>query len=270
MQLSSKQLSHFEDRGYLILPPGRELVRLADQVRADLACCFPEAPFSPLGGPTGAYRDDNRIQDAWRISDSVRALALCPPVISVLEQLYGRNARAFQTLNFFRGTEQKEHADNIHFSSRPRQFMCGVWVALEDTDQSNGPLVYYPGSHKLSEVTLRDLGDEVAQLMRRRYFSRMDVHQEIYRPYYEPYISSRIEEQELQPEYGIVPKGAAIIWSANLIHGGSAQIDRRRTRWSQVTHYYFDRCLYLTPLRERLDPLLNIYLHQWRRPRWIR
>ena len=31
----------------------------------------------------------------------------------------------------------------------PEGFMCGVWVALEDMDMENGPLVYYPGSHKL-------------------------------------------------------------------------------------------------------------------------
>ncbi len=36
--------------------------------------------------------------------------------------------------------------------------MCGVWVALEDIDMDCGPLVYYPGSHKLPEVTLTDIG----------------------------------------------------------------------------------------------------------------
>ena len=27
--------------------------------------------------------------------------------------------------------------------------MVGIWVALEDVDEECGPLVYYPGSHKL-------------------------------------------------------------------------------------------------------------------------
>lgn len=26
--------------------------------------------------------------------------------------------------------------------------MCGVWVALEDVGPDQGPLVYYPGSHR--------------------------------------------------------------------------------------------------------------------------
>ena len=29
--------------------------------------------------------------------------------------------------------------------------MCGVWVALEDITEDNGPLHYYPGSHRLPD-----------------------------------------------------------------------------------------------------------------------
>ncbi|GLJ00339.1 hypothetical protein Sbs19_41560 [Sphingobium sp. BS19] len=42
-------------------------------------------------------------------------------------------------------------------------------------------------------------------------------------------------------------KGEALIWCANLLHGGSHQNDPRLTRWSQVTHYFFDDCIYYTP-----------------------
>ena len=42
-------------------------------------------------------------------------------------------------------------------------------------------------------------------------------------------------------------KGQALIWCANLLHGGSRQNDPTLTRWSQVTHYYFDDCIYYTP-----------------------
>jgi hypothetical protein len=42
-------------------------------------------------------------------------------------------------------------------------------------------------------------------------------------------------------------KGQALIWCANLLHGGSPQTDPTRTRWSQVTHYFFDDCVYYTP-----------------------
>jgi len=42
-------------------------------------------------------------------------------------------------------------------------------------------------------------------------------------------------------------KGQALIWAANLLHGGSPQHDPKLTRWSQVTHYYFEDCVYYTP-----------------------
>ncbi|MBU9629625.1 hypothetical protein KTE60_10040 [Burkholderia multivorans] len=41
--------------------------------------------------------------------------------------------------------------------------------------------------------------------------------------------------------------GQALIWCANLLHGGSPQIDPAMSRWSQVAHYFFDNCVYYTP-----------------------
>ncbi len=41
--------------------------------------------------------------------------------------------------------------------------------------------------------------------------------------------------------------GQAMIWSANLLHGGDYHRDLVRTRWSQVTHYVFEGCACHTP-----------------------
>lgn len=49
-------------------------------------------------------------------------------------------------------------AHTIHFNSIPSSYMCGAWVALEDINMDNGPVVYYPGSHKLPEITPKDVG----------------------------------------------------------------------------------------------------------------
>src|SRR5262245_27168858 len=90
-----------------------------------------------------------RVQDAWKISAEVRRLAVNARVQALLSRLYGRRAFPFQTLNFPVGTQQHYHTDSVHFSSVPERFMCGVWVALEDISEDSGPLVYYPGSHRL-------------------------------------------------------------------------------------------------------------------------
>jgi ectoine hydroxylase-related dioxygenase (phytanoyl-CoA dioxygenase family) len=198
---------------------------------------------------TASYRDEIRVQDAWLGSRNVRAIALAPAVIAVLSELYGRRPLPFQTLNFRVGTQQAPHSDTIHFNSKPPGFMCGVWVALEDTDPDNGPLVYFPGSHKLREVTPQTVG---APLGPQGYAA------------YEEYIRNTIEQEGLVPQYGLLRRGQALIWAANLLHGGATQRDLQRTRLSQVTHYFFEDCRYWTPMASDESHT------EWREPNWVR
>jgi hypothetical protein len=43
-------------------------------------------------------------------------------------------------------------------------------------------------------------------------------------------------------------RGQAILWAANLFHGGTAVTRAGSTRKSQVTHYYFEDCAYYFPM----------------------
>ena len=99
-----------------------------------------------------------RIADGWESIAGIRDLACFSEILSLLEVIYGRPPIPMQTLNFGRGTEQRAHSDNVHFSSVPAGYMCGVWIALEDIDEDNGPLEYYPGSHRLPAFDLSHLG----------------------------------------------------------------------------------------------------------------
>lgn len=117
--------------------------------------------------------------------------------------------------------------------------MAGVWVALEDIDADNGPLIYYPGSHKLPIFTNEHIG-------RNPYTQGPNPYNNY--PLYEKAWEAIVDGLQLKPLYFHANKGQALIWSANLLHGGAAQRDMKRTRYSQVTHYYFERCCYYTPL----------------------
>ena len=180
-------------------------------------------------------KDTDRIQDGWIDQPAIGRLAVHQPVLDLLTALYGRRAFPFQTLNFERGTEQAPHSDTYHFNSTPARFMCGVWIALEDISPDAGPLVYYPGSHKLDIITRAEIGGAHA------YGD------------YERFISQRIAAHGMAPEYGLLKRGQALIWSANLIHGGAARKNPALTRMSQVTHYYFEDCAYHTPLEFDLE-----------------
>lgn len=180
-----------------------------------------------------------RIQDAWEKVPEVKRIACNPTVLRLLSDLYGRRAFPFQTLNFPVGTQQHFHSDSVHFSSCPERFMAGVWVALEDIDSDNGPLIYYPGSHTLPIYTNEHIGINPETQGPNPY---------THYPMYERAWEGLVETLNLKPLQFHAKKGQALIWAANLLHGGAAQLDLNRTRYSQVTHYYFENCCYYTPM----------------------
>ena len=179
---------------------------------------------------------DRRVQDAWKDDDDVRAIATNTQVISLLTKLYGRPAFPFQTLNFPVGTQQDAHSDMAHFSSLPERFMCGVWLAMEDISADAGPLFYFAGSHSWPAMNNALIG-------RRGFGSDLQSAQD---PFDEAW-RALCEAHDARPDVFLARKGQALIWCANLLHGGSLQNDPKLTRWSQVTHYYFDDCIYYTP-----------------------
>ena len=214
---AEKLVRSFATRGYAIVDDlgFEDFDALADRVTADM---------EPLH-EAGRY---NRVMDAWTVSDAVRAVATCPRILHTLELLYGRRPIPFQTLNFLRGSQQPTHSDAYHFHSFPKHFMCGVWVAFEDIDDANGPLHYYPGSHRLPDYDF---------LCPHREEEMRDFVQEL------------IPKYGLEKQHAYLKRGQALIWSANLLHGGDPVSDPDSTRRSQVTHYYFADCTYCTPFR---------------------
>ncbi len=200
-------------------------------------------------GPSFAADGSGRVQDAWSFDADVRAIATHPAVLATLRLLYGREPYPFQTLNFLNGTEQATHSDTIHFSSLPSGFMCGVWLALEDVTLRQGPLHYYRGSHALPAFDYADLA--IVPVRGEPSWSNPDTR----RAYgeYESAIARIAAESGCRREELAIPRGAYLIWSANLLHGGSPRADAQLTRKSQVTHYYFDRTVPFTPMFSRRD-----------------
>jgi len=194
--------------------------------------------------------DGQRITRSWVDNEDARAIATNKSVIALLSKLYGREAFAFQTLNFAFGSQQHFHSDSVHFSSIPERFMCGVWVALEDVGPEQGPLEYYPGSHRWP-ILYNDLIG----------FRTTVENERAYQDQYHDAWSQMIAHTGTQPQRFFPKKGDALIWAANLLHGGTRHTDRAQTRWSQVTHYYFKGCAYTTPMRS--DPQMgNLYLRE--------
>ena len=64
---------------------------------------------------------------------------------------------------------------------------------------------------------------------------------------YETALEQFIQSNHLQKKELCLQAGEAVIWQANLLHGGSPIRNFDRTRYSQVTHYFFDQAAYYTP-----------------------
>lgn len=238
---TKEMVTFYADNGYLIFNPE-----------------IPEAVIDAAvegAAPELAKVNNGRLQDGWQTIDAIRQIASAPKVLKILKMLYRREPIPFQTLNFAVGTQQRTHSDSIHFNSIPQRFMCGVWVALEDVRPDNGPLHYYPGSHKMPFYDLLDMGLKGSAAQ-----TTEEVYGKIY-PRYEDFISDMIQSQGLKKAILNMKKGQALIWSSNLLHGGEPIKTPGSTRHSQVTHYFFDDCIYYTPLRSDATPG-RLYIRQ--------
>jgi len=232
--------------GYAVFDfPSPAFGALADQVIRELGPTFDFAAWraKKKSDRTGGLR----VQDALSCS-AVREIATNQRVLDILEALMGRKAFPFQTLNFPVGTEQNFHTDAIHFSSMPERFMVGVWVALEDIGEDQGPLYYFPGSHKLPIYENQQYGLRYEQ-------GDIPFKQGTYEATWRELVATcGFKEEIFTPK-----KGQALIWLSNLFHGGKFQKNAEKTRWSQVTHYYFEDCAYYTPMSSHIPSGVVMY-----------
>jgi hypothetical protein len=157
-----------------------------------------------------------------------------PKVTSKLEELIGEEVIPFQSINFLKGSEQAAHSDSVHMGTYPLGGLIAIWVALEDIDEQNGGLFYYPGSHKLPYATNEMVGNKTGAIL------SPNPNQN-----YEDYVQGQIENRDLAKQHFIAQKGDVLIWHANLLHGGLLHVDSSRSRKSMVVHYFVkDRICY--------------------------
>jgi phytanoyl-CoA hydroxylase len=179
---------------------------------------------------TGAlkFKNKNKIMFAYRQMPLLRQMGEEAHLLELLGALMGGEVKLFQSINFLTGSEQKSHSDSIHMTTHPLGGLLGVWIALEDITEENGPLHYYPGSHKLPYYLNADYGNEGSAW----WLGPKDYSE------YEKMLASKLEENNIQKQLFKAQKGDLLIWHANLIHGGEPHTNKQLTRKSVVFHYF--------------------------------
>ncbi|KEO72288.1 hypothetical protein EL17_16180 [Anditalea andensis] len=170
---------------------------------------------------------NRKIMHAIRYSEELKNLVNAPELLKVLNLIMGTEMELFQSVNFLKGSEDPPHSDFIHMSTFPYGYLIAVWIALEDINSDNGPLYYYPGSHKLPYIMNEDYitsGHKWWGYNNKQAYSKK--------------IESVIIENRCEKKVFLASKGDLLIWHANMLHGGSKVNDLSLSRKSMVLHYY--------------------------------
>lgn len=196
----------------------------------------------------GFHYTGRKILQSYKVAPTInKRFFRRPELLDLLSFIMGKQVIPFQTINFIQGSEQRAHSDSIHMTTHPLGYLIACWVALEPIHSGNGPLIYYPGSHRLPYVLSADY-----QSGNTAFTIGANSNKQ-----YEDAIEKLIEQEELKPEIFTADPGDMLIWHANLLHGGSGITKGGVTRKSLVAHYYTKEVICYHDMSQRpalLDP----------------
>lgn len=159
-------------------------------------------------------------------SDSALRMIKADRVMRVIDYLFGERGMLYTSLAFEYSTEQRPHRDTPYFFTRPEGLFFGVWFPLEDVHEASGPLVYFPGSHRIDvdQLSFLDGQDPVDQSVRLAAIAR-----------YQQYLRDE-SFKNFNLQTVLLKRGQMAIWHPQLVHGGSRQTNPCMTRRSMVFH----------------------------------
>ena len=147
-------------------------------------------------------------------------LLLNSTVFNVIKEILNKPV-LMGSLTFENGSSQSAHIDNWFFYTKPENGMIGIWIALEDITEDQGPLFYYENSHKLDstdpskfnhdELNTSEVGNKLSEDLSNK-------------------------TSLLTKKLVIANKGDIFIWRYNLVHGGEKILNLNKTRNSIVFH----------------------------------
>lgn len=166
------------------------------------------------------YKLNDLFLEVAEVRHLILDLALCKVIYDLLEG----KPMVCNSLSFERGSQQGPHCDTFFMPPLVPNKMLATWIALEDCSLDAGPLLYYPGSHKIEPYR----------------FSHGELHvstvpEEL--PAGVAYYLEQAAKSGLKSQKFAAKAGDVFIWHAQLLHGGAPIQDMSLTRKSLVTHY---------------------------------
>jgi len=165
----------------------------------------------------------HKLIDAYAQSPALQKMMLADPITRFLNIIFDRPALGFQSLYFERGSQQDIHQDTAYVRINHPMNMAASWIAMEDIKEGSGELEYYNGSHRIPEFLFEGS-------------HKWMPYGSTEHPAFLAHLKTECERMGLVKERFRPSKGDALIWSADLCHGGSP-VTNKTTRRSFVTHY---------------------------------
>lgn len=229
-EVEAAQCRYWADHGYIIIPS------LIDHATLDTVWTAYEKAIESgrIAPPADAISDDDPHPGRY-LNPHKKAGAFCrilkhAGLLGWIRLLMEREPKPLQTITSHKGSQQGAHSDSIHMTTYPLGYLTAAWIAFEDIHPDSGPLVVYPGSHRLPYLFSQDVG-----------ISESDFKQEGYGSYqerYEPRIRQLIAEHAIEEKHFLARKGDVLIWHANLLHGGSMRRNVQLSRRALVCHFF--------------------------------
>jgi hypothetical protein len=183
---------------------------------------FYEGKHAPLEG-----KKLPRIIDIESHSSWAPRLLMAPCISIFLTAVYGGvKPTCLQTLTYKFSSEQRAHSDKTLVSppcahDYDRETLAASWLALEASDEKNGALVIYPGSHKGQK---------------RGFYDGFENNYDRYSMWLENWLV----ENNFDPVVFEARPGETLFWHGDFVHAGGAIVGgggAPPTRKSLVCHY---------------------------------
>ena len=149
----------------------------------------------------------------------------------VCDRFFGRPTALYTSLYYERGSEQDLHRDTPYFCTQPLGNYLGMWLALDDVDDDNGPLRVVARSHALEPVDVRAIARELFPDPSNVPASSADAWTR-----YQGEVQQQCQRLGLSEKTLHMRAGDVVIWHPELLHGGAQHNRRDRSRRSLVMH----------------------------------
>jgi phytanoyl-CoA hydroxylase len=229
-------VEHWLEHGYAILP-GAVDPQVCDELVDDLRTAFARGddrlsvipPGDHFGHKLAPDTDMHgmRVTDVYVYFESARRALLSAAIVQFLRSIFDAAPLLHQSLTFEHGSGQGIHRDTAYVVVDPPLALAASWIALEDVQPGSGELVYFDRSHNLPDYLFS--GRYKSWNPERDGFVEHDECANL--------LHSGSLDRGLPLQVLRVNKGDALIWSADLAHGGGPIEDTSLTRRSLVGHY---------------------------------